>query len=128
MATALELKHEGWQHLLRAESIKKTASRSSAATLKEREELLIRLRKAAALVKSKFLVRRVILIGSLAHASWFTPDSDVDIVVEGLSSRFYWGAWKVFEDEIGDRPVDLIDIETASEPLKRAINRIGIEL
>ena len=96
--------------------------------MKEREELLIRLRKAAALVKSKFSVRRVILIGSLAHASWFTPDSDVDIVVEGLSSRFYWGAWKVFEDEIGDRPVDLIDLETAAEPLKRAINRMGIEL
>jgi len=85
-------------------------------------------RKAAALIKEKFGVRRVILIGSLAHASWFTPESDVDIVVEGLANRWYWEAWKTLEDEVADRPVDLIDLENAAEPLKRAISRHGIDL
>jgi predicted nucleotidyltransferase len=100
----------------------------SPELLKERGELLGRVRKAAALLKTKFGVRRVILIGSLAHASWFTAESDVDIVVEGLPNRWYWEAWKTLEDEVADRTVDLIDLESAAEPLRRSISRHGIEL
>ena len=129
MATALELKREGWRRFfVKTRSIRLTASGVSPKSLKEREELLDRVRKAAALLKAKFGVRRVILIGSLAHASWFTPESDVDIVVEGLANHLYWEAWKTFEEEVADRSVDLIDLESAAEPLKRAIDRHGIEL
>jgi hypothetical protein len=32
------------------------------------------------------------------------------------------------EEYIGDRYVDIVDIETATESLKRAIDRYGIEL
>ena len=46
-----------------------------------------RIRETAAVLKSRFGVRRVILFGSLAHDAWFMPDSDVDIAVEGLSSE-----------------------------------------
>ena len=68
------------------------------------------------------------LFGSLAHASWFRPDSDVDLAVEGIPAGDYWEAWQEVERTIRDRPVDLVDLETASESLRRSIARYGIEL
>lgn len=93
-----------------------------------RERLLSRIREAAALLKSRFSVQRVILFGSLAHAAWFAPDSDVDLAVEGLRGQTYWQAWQLLEGVIHDRPVDVIEIETAGESLRRAIQRYGEEL
>jgi len=87
-----------------------------------------RVREAARILKSRFGARRVVLFGSLAHEAWFMPDSDVDIAVEGLAGDEYWQAWKAVEEIIGDRPVDLIEIERAGEPLRRAIERYGVEL
>jgi hypothetical protein len=48
--------------------------------------------------------------------------------VEGLDSDSYWRAWRVVEEVISDREVDLIEIETATESLRRAIERYGVEL
>jgi len=56
------------------------------------------------------------------------PDSDVDLAVEGLIGEDYWRAWRLAEEIIGDRPVDLIEMETAGESLRRAIQRYGVEL
>jgi len=128
MATALELKSDGWRRFGKIGSSEHPVAEESSESLKEREDLLRRVRKAAALLKAKFGVKRVILIGSLAHGSWFAQESDVDIAVEGLPSRWYWDAWKILEDEIADRLVDLIDFESAAEPLKKSINRSGIEV
>jgi predicted nucleotidyltransferase len=128
MATALELKGEGWLRFMATDSSRETIAEISSESLEEREKILEKVRKAAKLLKTKFGVKRVILIGSLAHAAWYTPESDVDIVVEELPDHLYWEAWKVLEDEIADRPVDLIDLENASVSLKRSINRNGIEL
>ena len=80
------------------------------------------------MLKTRFGARRVILFGSLAHAAWFTPDSDVDLVVEGLAGDAYWQAWRLVEEIIASRPVDLIELETAGESLQRAIRRQGVEL
>ena len=79
-------------------------------------------------MKARFGARRVVLFGSLAHAAWFVPDSDVDLAVEGLVGGDYWEAWRLVEEVIGDRPVDLIEIERAGESLRRAIERYGVEL
>ena len=94
----------------------------------ERARLLARVREAAAVLKARFGVRRVVLFGSLAHGAWFVPDSDVDLAVEGLASIDYWRAWRLVEEIIGDRLVDLIEIEKAGESLRRAIECYGIEL
>jgi predicted nucleotidyltransferase len=94
----------------------------------EREEILARVQEVSEVLKNRFKAKRVILFGSLAHYAWFTEDSDVDLVVEGLMSRNYWKAWKIAEEIIHDRPVDLIEVETCSDSLKRAIERYGIEI
>jgi predicted nucleotidyltransferase len=82
----------------------------------------------AAVLRARFGARRVILFGSLAHAAWFAPDSDIDLAVEGVAAGQYWEAWRVAEAIIPDRPVDLVDMETAGEGLRRAIDRYGLDL
>jgi uncharacterized protein len=129
MPTALELTRKEWRRY-RKPVAQKSLQRASPAPVDEEavEPLLIRIRQAAATLKSQFAVRRVILFGSLAHAASFAPDSDVDMVIEGLPPEDYWRAWRAVEEIIKDRPVDLIEIETASDSLRRAIDRYGIDL
>lgn len=64
----------------------------------------------------------MVLLGSLAHGACFVPDSDVDRVVEGLAGE------DDAEEIIGDRSVDLIELETARGSLRRAVERYGAEL
>jgi len=45
-----------------------------------------------------------------------------------LDGAAYWEAWRLAEQMIENRTVDLIDIGTASPSLKRAIERYGVEL
>jgi predicted nucleotidyltransferase len=94
----------------------------------ERDQLLERIREAATVLKTRFGARRVVLFGSLAHAAWFTSDSDVDLAIEGLVGDAYWQAWRWLEEKISNRTVDLVELETAKESLRRSIRRYGIEL
>lgn len=126
--TALELTREGWKPYLEAARRRPAPPEPTPAERRERARLLVRVREAAEVLKARFDVRRVVLFGSLAHEAWFVPDSDVDLAVEGLAGGDYWRAWRLVEEIIGDRPVDLIEIETAGESLRRAIERYGVEL
>lgn len=128
MPTALELTREGWKSYLEAARRRPAPPELTPAERRARERLLERIREAAAVVKARFGARRVMLFGSLAHAAWFMADSDVDLAVEGLVGDDYWQAWRLVEEIIGDRPVDLIEIEMVGESLRRAIQRYGIEL
>ncbi len=128
MPTALELTRAEWQLYIDAARERPALQHLVRIEHHEREQLLTRIRKAAATLKSRFGARRVILFGSLTDAEWFTPDSDVDLAVEGLAADAFWQAWRLTEEIIDDRTVDLIDIETAKESLLRAIERYGIEL
>jgi len=128
MPTALELKHEGWKQYLEAARHRSDFHEATDEEKRQREQVMRRIREAAKMLKTRFGVQRVVLIGSLAHSAWFAPYSDVDLVVEGLASGDYWEAWRLVEEAIGDRPVDFIEIETAGVSLQRAIQRYGIEL
>jgi predicted nucleotidyltransferase len=127
MPTALELTRAGWQGYL-AGARRRPAPELTPAQADARERLLHRVREAAVAMKSQFGVRRVVLFGSLAHAAWFVPDCDVDLAVEGLAADDYWNAWAVAEEIVGERPVDLIEVERAGDALRRAIARQGIDL
>ena len=128
MPTALDLTREEWKSYLEAARRRPAPAGLTPAEQHERERLLDRIREAATVLKTRFGARRVILFGSLAHAAWSTPDSDVDLAVEGLVGEDYWRAWRVLEAIIEDRPVDLIETEMAGESLRRAIQRHGVEL
>jgi len=128
MPTALELTPAERKRYLEAAQRRPAPPELTPAERDARERLLSRIREAATLLKSRFGAQRVILFGSLAHAAWFTPDSDIDLAVEGLRGEAYWQAWQLLEEVIPDRPVDVIEIETAGESLRRAIRRYGEEL
>jgi len=98
---------------------------SEAAT---RDALLKKVQSAATTLRTHYDAKRIILFGSLAHEAWYSADSDVDLAVEGLSSDAYWQAWRAVEEIIGDRPVDLIEVETARDSLRSAIERDGVPL
>lgn len=128
MPTALELSREEW-----APYIERLRSDTARAPLTEAEEqardrLFKRVQEAAKALKERYSVRRVVLFGSLAHTAWYTTDSDIDLAVEGLDPEAYWRAWKLVEEIIQERPVDLIDLELAGDSLRQAIERHGIEL
>jgi len=128
MPTALELQREDWLRYKRALTRRPTRSRLTPEEQRERGRLLAQARDLAKMLKREFGVEKVVLFGSLARMSWFTLGSDVDLAVEGLETRDYWQAWKLAEDIIPDRPVDLIQIESVSGSLKKAIDRYGVEL
>jgi predicted nucleotidyltransferase len=128
MPTALELTREEWEPYLQSARRRPDFPVITPEEAQEREQLLVRVRKAAVELKRHFSVQRVVLFGSLAHRAWFIPDSDVDLAVEGLDSANFWKAWGLVEDIIGTHPVDLIDIETAGETLRQAIKQYGVEL
>ena len=128
MPTALELTREEWQSYIEAAKQRPPLPKLTASEQQEREQLLDRVREAAAILKRQFGAKRVVLFGSLADTTWFAPVSDVDLAVEGLSNDVYWKAWKAVEDVIGNRSVDLVEIETAKESLVKAIQRYGVEL
>lgn len=128
MPTALELGHEGWKPYIEAARRRPVPQHAAPSDEVQREQILARVREAASILKRRFHASRVILFGSLAHEAWFMPDSDVDLVVEGIIGEDFWQAWRLAEKIIADRPVDLIDIESISGSMKRAIDRYGVEL
>lgn len=128
MPTALELTREEWQPYIEAARRRPVLRELSPVEQQQREQLLTRIREAAAALKARFGAGRVILFGSLADAEWFRPDADVDLAVEGLAADAFWRAWRLAEEIIGDRRVDLVDTETAKASLLRAIERHGVEL
>ena len=127
MPTALELGPGGW-----GPYIKRNRRTPSAEEEQRepglREDLVVQARKAAQDLKAEDGARRVVLFGSLAHQAWFHPGSDVDLAVEGLPPGAYWAAWRRVERHFPGRRVDLVEYETASESLRRAIDAEGIEL
>lgn len=128
MPTALELSRKEWQPYLEAAARRTPPPPPSPEERRVQESLMKRVKAAADLLKTRFGARRVVLFGSLAHQAWFALDSDVDLMVEGLAAGDYWQAWRLAEEIVADRAVDLIELETASPSLLQSIRRHGVEL
>jgi len=128
MPTALEIGPEGWKRYAGSASRQSVLPHITEAAKDERRKLMTRVHELATALKTRYGVKRVILFGSLAHDAWFMDDSDVDLAIQGLSAEDYLKAWGLAEEIIGDRPVDLVEIETATESLKKAIERYGVEI
>ena len=95
----------------------------------ERRQALVQTAgEAALLLKTQFGARRVVLFGSLAHRAWFSHDSDIDLAVEGITPTEYWRAWNDVENLFPEIKVDLVELETCSGSLRKAVERTGVEL
>jgi predicted nucleotidyltransferase len=100
----------------------------TAEQIAQREELIQRARQAAEMLRQKYNVRRVVLFGSLVHEAWFHEKTDVDMAVEGGEGFDYFAAWGDVEKLFPDRKLDFIDWDMATDSLRNAINRKGLEL
>lgn len=125
MPTALELSREelmeyvkGWRGRTRPEL--------TAGQIEMRDALIVQAKAAARMLKEKYGATRVVLFGSLAHQAWFHTQTDVDIVVVGADD--YFKAWGDVEKFFPGRQVDLIDWSMATESMRKAIDRKGVEL
>jgi predicted nucleotidyltransferase len=128
MPTALQLSRDDWKSYLDAARRRPTPPPPDPGGGGDRDDILARVREVAAALRTRFGARRVVLFGSLAHAAWFARDSDIDMAVEGVAAGQYWEAWRVADGIIPDRPVDLVELETAGDGLRRAIDRYGLDL
>jgi predicted nucleotidyltransferase len=130
MPTTLELTHEERKRYI---ALARQRDASQAAPVdpsieQDRLILLGRVRQAAAKLKTAYGARKVILFGSLVHAAWFSSASDVDIAVEGLPAEAYWAAWRMIEQLVAERSVDLVELETARPSLRDSIESDGMSL
>ncbi len=85
-------------------------------------------RHAAALLREKYNVTRIVVFGSLIRKEMFTPWSDVDIAAWGIAPEHTFQAiadmlW------IGDKiEINLVDVNTCSENLFATIEHEGIDI
>jgi len=96
------------------------------ASARRTDRLRARARQAAQRLVTQFGVTRVWLFGSLAWGSAH-PDSDVDLLVEGLPAAVWSEATGVVE-AIVDGAVDLVRVEEAASSLSERVRREGILL
>jgi predicted nucleotidyltransferase len=128
MPTALELSREEWQKYIEAARQRPSLPGVSLSEKAMRGQLLKRVRQAANQLKKEFGVEKVILFGSLTDSSQFWPNSDVDLAVVGLRSEAYFEAWRVVEMTIEDCAVDLVELEKATDSVRQAILKYGVEV
>jgi len=92
----------------------------------KKQHLMSLAKKCAKLLKEKYRVKKVFLIGSLAYGI-VHEDSDIDLVVEGLSPELYIDALVDLND-ILERKIELnlIPFEDAYETLKEKTLKEGV--
>jgi predicted nucleotidyltransferase len=128
MPTALELSRKEWQKYIEAARQRPPLPELSATEKEQREKRLEKVHQAARQLKIQFGVEKVILFGSLVDDSQFLPSSDVDLAVVGLRSEDYFEAWRVVEVLLEDCTVDLVELEQATDSLRQAILKYGVEV
>jgi predicted nucleotidyltransferase len=85
-------------------------------------------RQAAAAIRERFGVGRVVVFGSLVHPGCFTPWSDVDVAAWGLRPEDTFRAIGVAMDVDPEIAVNLVDVTACAASLRRAIEHEGIDL
>jgi predicted nucleotidyltransferase len=93
--------------------------------MNRKEELRNLGKKVAQMLKEKYKVKRIFLIGSLVKG-YVHEGSDIDLVVEGLPPELYMDAL-VDANDLVDRKVEvnLIPWENAFESLRKKALRAG---
>jgi predicted nucleotidyltransferase len=85
-------------------------------------------RVAARLLRERLGATRVVVFGSLAHRSWFTPWSDIDLAAWGIAPDRYYRAVALVSGLSPEFEVDLVAVERCRPALRRVIESEGVEL
>jgi len=128
MPIVSELTREEREHYIKALRNRPPFPEPTPEIRAEHARLMVLIREAANMLKTRFGAKRVILFGSMAQPLFFRLDSDVDIAIEGITVDDYWEAWREVEKIIEDKSIDFIDVADAKDSVKKAIQRYGVEL
>ncbi len=83
---------------------------------------------AAAILKTKFHARRVVLFGSLARSGFFDRTSDIDLMAWGIPRELFLKAVSALLDLKTSWPVNLELGESAGSRLATEVERDGVDL
>ncbi len=101
---------------------RKQAGSSASSRLKRARKTA---RRAGAILKKQFGVKKVVLFGSVLHPTLFHSRSDIDIAAWGLKGREYFRAVGLLQALDPEIAIDLIAFEAAPPSLKKAIRAEG---
>ena len=91
----------------------------------KKQEMILLVEKCAKLLKEKYKVKKVFLIGSLAYGI-VHDKSDIDLVVEGLKPQQYIKALVELSDMLEWKiEINLIPLEDAFDNLKKKTFKKG---
>lgn len=82
-------------------------------------------RRAAVFVRARFPNARVRAFGSLLYPETFSPQSDLDLAVEGVPWPDYLRLWSELERREPEFEIDLVDLGIVSESMRAVIEREG---
>ena len=85
-------------------------------------------RKAARLLRKQFHAKRVAVFGSLLYETRFTRWSDVDIAAWGIPSDQTFRAIGAVMDLDSSLEINLVDVNTCSPTLLKAIEQEAVDL
>jgi predicted nucleotidyltransferase len=121
MKTALELDRQAWRTYRPCREI------DEAQTSARWEHARRVANQAATLLRTRFRAGRVVAFGSVTRRDWFTPWSDVDLAVWGISPSLFFraaAAVAALDPAIG---VHVVDAEDCPQHLRRAIALEGVD-
>jgi len=95
---------------------------------KRRRRAIVTARKAAELLRTEFGAKKVFVFGSLARRGGFTSWSDIDIAAKGIPPKRFYEAVGVIAGLSAEFKIDLIDIESSSDSMRRTIEAEGKSL
>lgn len=85
-------------------------------------------KKAAKLLRNEFQAKRVAVFGSLLYEARFTPWSDVDIAAWGIPSDQTFRAIGAVMDLDSSLEINLVDVNTCSPTLLKAIEQEAVDV
>jgi len=94
--------------------------------IEKKKELRKRAHKCSELLKTRFNVKKVYLIGSLLRGRMIHENADIDLAVVGLADEDYFPALRDLYNTLPRGvDLDLITVNTATESMKKHINEEG---
>lgn len=102
------------------------AQSAEIASLKK--DAWVSAQRAADMLRDQFAATRVVVFGSLVHEGGFTRWSDIDIAAWGLSAGDTFRAMGAVMDLDEPFEINLVDVQTCSASLLKAIEQEGIDL
>jgi len=126
--TALELSREEWRTYHPSKGLQPHYKVTDIDIEARKRQALKLAREAARVLREKFGAEKIVLFGTLAHAEWFSPWSDIDLAVWGIKPESFYTAVAFVTGLASSFKIDLVDIKECRPALRKVIEVEGIEI